>query len=341
MPMISLVGVQSQLHQRICRFGLSSHNFDNAPLIIASTNLKALAEASLTADKQTRFAWVQLDSFKLFHSDQQSVDKATNYTKLHSRLDIFAVGNLGGLLAKYRNPFDGNTRLLYCQTSVPQLIQETSLSKMKAVFRYSYYPRHLYLLSDLIKKPSVVLSYANTKAKVVFVGQDGSITARMALKMLEYEGSSSEQEWLSNSGRLDPASLDRYIDFAVHLLNNISMLKHNCDDSVKAAQYILACSLYRLIILTRLSCESWFRPVLYPSQFLNICSWPQIGNYRVLDLGGINGSEHYYPRSVDLAVNRVPNIYVTRPVFSKYFESAASVKQETLKIIQQIKHHIS
>jgi hypothetical protein len=295
----------------------------------------------LTADKQTRFAWIQLDSIRLFHHDQQCGDIATDYTKLHSRLDIFAVGNLGGLLANYRNPFDGNTQLLYCQASTFQLIQEINLSKMKAAFGYYYYPRHLYLFSDLIKKPSVVLSYIKTKPEVVFVGQDGSLTARMALKMLKYEGPPSEQDWLDNPDILDPSNLDIKIDLAVHLINNISKLSRNCDDSVKAAQYILACSLFRLFILTRLSSESWFRLILYPSQFLNICSWPQIGNYRVLDLGGINGDECYYPRSVDLAVNRVPAIRPSRPVFSKFFESSASVKQETLEIIRQINQHIA
>jgi hypothetical protein len=119
--------------------------------------------------------------------------------------------------------------------------------------------------------------------------------------------------------------LDELIHFSVSATKQASQYLVENKFLNAASTYILASSLSRLIILQHLAPMPSFRLIPYPSNYLNICSWPQIGNYYVLDLGGINGSEYYYPRSVDLAINRIQTIKPEPVDHNQFFYSTDSV----------------
>jgi hypothetical protein len=176
-----------------------------------------------------------------------------------------------------------------------------------------------------MKNPISVIQYSSADPHIIFAGQDGRFSAMHALHLLGMDNALEKfQELLTQIDR-SQGHLDELIRFSV------SATKQATQDPVEnkslnaASTYILASSLSRLVILRHLAPMPTFHLIPYPSSYLNICSWPQIGNYHVLDLGGINGSEYYYPRSVDLAINRIKTIKPEPIDHNQFFYSIDSV----------------
>lgn len=323
-----LIPNRSNLHRRICSVGLLSQGIYLDRTVLASTSLEMLRNAYCS--NRTRFQrliWIVLDGFNLF----LGTDRSSQFNNLlpprdECQIDIFSVGNLGGLYDHYTNPYGGAKRLLYSQNTMPQVISSLhAMSPLSRSCQYHYLPRTLYLSGDFIKNPISIIKYFSSGPNIVFAGQDGRFSAMHALHLLGMDQALEQfQDLLAQLDR-SHGHLNELILFSVTAIKQATQY-HNGKSLLNAAStYILASSLSRLIILCHLAPMPWFHLIPYPSSYLNICSWPQIGNYHVLDLGGINGSEYYYPRSVDLAINRIKTIKPDPVDHNQFFNSTDSV----------------
>jgi len=339
-----LIPNRSNLHRRICSVGLLSHGIYLDRTVLASTSLEILLNAYCrNRTKFQRLIWIVLDGFNLFlSSDWSSQLNNPLPTRDKCQIDIFAVGNLGGLFDHYMNPYGGAKRLLYSQNTMPKAISRLhGMSPLVRSCQYHYLPRTLYLSGDLMKNPISIVKYFTSEPNLVFAGQDGRFSAMNALHLLGMDqGLGQFQDLLAQIDR-SHEHLNELILFSVTAIKQATQLSVDKKFLNSASTYILASSLSRLIILRYLAPMSWFHLIPYPSSYLNICSWPQIGNYHVLDLGGINGSEYYYPRSVDLAINRIKTIRPEAVDQNEFFNSTDSVHHYSRKQFAMIADMLS
>lgn len=322
-----LIPNRSNLHRRICSVGLLSQGIYLDRTVLASTSLEMLLNAYCSNRiKFQRLIWIVLDGFNLFLSNDQPSQFKNLLPRDECQIDIFSVGNLGGLYDHYTNPYGGAKRLLYSQNMMPQVISSLhAMSPLSRSCQYHYLPRTLYLSGDLIKNPISIIKYFSSGPNIVFVGQDGRFSAMHALHLLSMDHALEQfQDLLAQLDR-SQEHLNELILFSVTAIKQAAQYHNGKSLLNAAATYILSSSLRRLVILRHLAPMPWFHLIPYPSSYLNICSWPQIGNYHVLDLGGINGSEYYYPRSVDLAINRIKTIKPEPVDLNKFFDSTESV----------------
>jgi hypothetical protein len=295
--------------------------------VLASTSLEMLLNAYCSNRmKFQRLIWIVLDGFNLFLSNDQPSQFTNPLPRDECQIDIFSVGNLGGLYDLYTNPYGGAKRLLYSQNTMPQVISSLhAMSPLSRSRQYHYLPRTLYLSGDLIKNPISVFQYSLSDPHIIFAGQDGRFSAMNALQVLGMHRALEQFQDLLTQIDRSQGYLDELIHFSVTTIKQATHYPIEQNLLNTASTYILASSLSRLIILRHLVPMPWFHLIAYPSSYLNICSWPQIGNYHVLDLGGINGSEYYYPRSVDLAINRIKTIKLESVDNNLFFNSTDSV----------------
>jgi hypothetical protein len=283
--------------------------------------------------KFQRFIWIVLDGFTLF----LSTDLSCQFNDLlpshgECQIDILSVGDLGGLFDQYSNPFAGAKRLLYSQNTMPKVISRLhAMSPLSRSCQYHYLPRTLYLSGDFIKNPISVTQYSSSDPHIIFAGQDGRFSAIHAFHNLGMDHALEEFQDLLDQIDRGQGHLNELILFSVTAIKQATQYHNEKSLKNAACNYILANSLSRLVILRHLVPMPWFHLVPYPSSYLNICSWPQIGNYHVLDLGGINGSEYYYPRSVDLAINRIKTIKLEPVHHNQFFNSTDSVHHYSRK----------
>jgi len=375
-----LIPNRSNLHRRICSVGLLSQGIYLDRTVLASTSLEMLLNAYCSnRTKFQRLIWIVLDGFNLFLSTDRSRQLNNPLPPRDKcQIDIFSVGNLGGLFDHYTNPYGGAKTLLYSQNMMPQAISCLhAMSPRARSCQYHYLPRTLYLSGDLIKNPISIKKYFTSEPNIVFTGQDGRFSAMHALHLLGMDQALEQfQDLLAqidrSHGHLNElilfsvtaikqatqysveqkplnaastyilaSSLSRLILFSVTAIKQATQYSVEQKPLNAASTYILASSLSRLIILRHLAPMSWFHLIPYPSSYLNICSWPQIGNYHVLDLGGINGSEYYYPRSVDLAINRIKTIRPEPIDHNKFFNSTDSVYHYSRKLFTMIADMLS
>jgi len=339
-----LIPNRSNLHRRICSVGLLSQGIYLDRTVLASTSLEMLLNAYCSnRTKFQRLIWIVLDGFNLFLSTDRSRQLNNPLPPRDKcQIDIFSVGNLGGLFDHYTNPYGGAKTLLYSQNMMPQAISCLhAMSPRARSCQYHYLPRTLYLSGDLIKNPISIVKYFTSEPNIVFTGQDGRFSAMHALHLLGMDQALEQfQDLLAQIDR-SHGHLNELILFSVTAIKQATQYSVEQKPLNAASTYILASSLSRLIILRHLAPMSWFHLIPYPSSYLNICSWPQIGNYHVLDLGGINGSEYYYPRSVDLAINRIKTIRPEPIDHNKFFNSTDSVYHYSRKLFTMIADMLS
>lgn len=323
-----LIPNRSNLHRRICSVGLLSHGICLDKTVLASTSLQTLLTAYRSNKSHfKRLIWIVLDGFNLFLDADRSLQFCDQPPPGNDcQIDIFSVGNLGGLFNQYSNPYGGDKKLLYSQKTMPHVISRLrAMSPLARSCQYHYLPRTLYLFGDLMRNPISVLQYSSAEPHIIFAGQDGRFSAMHALHLLGMDSALEQfQDLLTQIDRSN-GHLDELIRFSVSATKQASQYTEKNKSLNAASNYILANSLSRLIILRHLAPMPWFHLIPYPSSYLNICSWPQTGNYHVLDLGGINGSEYYYPRSVDLAINRIQTIKPEPIDHNQFFNSTDSV----------------
>ena len=337
-----LIDNNSNLHRRICKVGLYSHDLPYQADLVASTSLDTLLHTNTTYNKGKRYVWLVLDGFTLYEQYNELIARSLQANAEHNLIiDIMSVGNLGGLLDDFRNPFGGSTQLLYQQDVLAKIIHSAQTdSSLNRAIKYSYLPRSFYFASDILKYPSGALKFCSPNKRVVFAGQDGRYSARHSLLFLKQFHLTEEFGYVLGGLDSTPAALMKLIEFSCKTLALITDIVIKGTISEAAAKFILGRSLSRLIILQRLRQESWFSMVEYPLNYLNICSWPQMGGYYILDLGGINGTELFYPRSVDLAINRVNSLRPSMPPINKLFFSEHSLLDHAECIVDELRNSL-
>jgi len=304
---VKVIGVSSDLHRRIVNTGIRVNDLDlMSGLVVISTSIQSLFQYTKDYCGPYTIIWMLLDAADLaFH--YETVRPLLSEICQAPKVDfsIYGVGNLGGKLSSLCPSVP--VRLLYDQEKSRHLFQ--SFSQGINLFPKSTFKAGLlYYIRDFIRHPRLCLGLPSQKENlVVFTGQTGFATAIKSLYALGMNQRVKQLEYFNSIifPQIAPVTMREISTLWMQLRDlSFEILKQSVQNSSsihsKVFHFILSRSLLRILQLSALQGESRFILFLYPTIFLNICSWPRYLAPISLDLGGINGTEPIYPRSADL-----------------------------------------
>ena len=307
---IKFLGSPSHVHKRVMRFGIEANKLgETCRELVASSNITALCQYLRSNATPVKAIFFLLDSSDfVFNKEVLTSGIKEIASLLHVDMQIYTVGDLGGLLYEVQQPM--RPCLIYGYDETHALVLK-SLEK-RSIRDLSLYPSIFYLVIDALRSPlNCWRIFFARKSSCLFLGQAGDHSAD---KSFRYFGALdlavSLKSLLSRfSFNLDFGSRPQFredfaclYDFSLQVLVDLSRLLSGIDD--KIAFFILARSLMRILQLSALSFDPRYKFIMYPEAFLNVLHWPPFLSPAFLDLGGINGLESFYPRSVDLLLRR-------------------------------------
>lgn len=313
---IKFLGSPSHVHKRIMRFGIKVNKLGKLCCdIVASSSITALCQYLLSTDTPVKAIFFLLDSSDFVFCKAKLTSGIREIASLPNvDLQIYTVGDLGGLLYDVQRPVC--PRLIYDDDETQSLISK--LLETRSIRDLGFYPSLYYFAIDALRRPFDCWKiFLSRKSSCLFLGQTGYHSAE---KSFRYFGALDLVKTLKLlldkfSFNLDfrcrPQFREDYVslyEFSLQVLVDLSRRLSANDD--KIAFFILGRSLMRILQLSALSFDSRYKFVIYPESFLNVLHWPPSLSPAFLDLGGINGLESFYPRSVDLLLRRQKTVKI-------------------------------
>jgi hypothetical protein len=303
---IKFLGSPSHVHKRAMRFGIKANKLGETCCdVVASASITALCQYLRSIDTPVKAIFFLLDSSDLAFNKAGLTSGIKEIASLpYVDMQIYAVGDLGGLLYEVQQPV--RPCLLYDDDQAHALILK-SLDK-RSICDLGFYPSIFYLITDALRSPlNCWRIFLARKSSCLFLGQAGDHSAEKSFRYFDALDLAVTLKSLLGrfSFNLDfgsrPQLHSDYVclyDFSLQVLVDLSKHLSSIDD--KIAFFILGRSLMRILQLSALSFDPRYKFIMYPETFLNVLHWPPFLSPAFLDLGGINGLEPFYPRSVDL-----------------------------------------
>jgi hypothetical protein len=304
---VTYLCIKSDVHQRIVSFGVEIHRLWESDIpVVVSTRIDLLSDYVQACQGRIKAVWMLLDSSELAFSSREIERFVLAIRAVETVIfEVYAVGDLGGLLASYGKKF--HLKLLYDKEKTSRLIEDLNKGSTKYA-AFSLNPKWLYLGKDFIRHPFLCFSICFQRNNIIlYLGSTGFPFARKALESLGMVRHAEQLELMARpffaSRQLSPSCnaweawkhLCNYCHEILAKADGISV-----DKDSRVFYFILSRSLSRMLQLSALSMEPGFKMILYPLKFANIYHWPSCLSPLFLDLGGINGIESCYPRYVDL-----------------------------------------
>jgi hypothetical protein len=303
---IKFLGSLSHVHKRVMRFGIKANKLgETCREVVASSSIIALCQYLRSSATPVKAIFFLLDSSDFVFCKAELANAIKEIVSLpYVDMQIYAVGDLGGLLYEVQQPV--RPCLIYDDYETNALILK-SLEK-RSIRELDFYPSIFYLFTDALRSPlNCWRIFLARKSSCLFLGQAGDHSAE---KSFRYFGALDLSVNLKSllgrfSFNLDFGSRPQFredftclYNFSLQVLADFSKRIGSTDD--KIAFFILSRSLMRILQLSALSFDPKYKFIMYPGTFLNVLHWPPFISPAFLDLGGINGLESFYPRSVDL-----------------------------------------